>query len=115
MDTSGLSELGLLSTWLPEALSGVNTLRGVELESRHLFLDQFHGIVLLFLWMLASVAKVLLLILPSPLPLPLLTTLLQKLSKQGEESFGVKLAGGRRVEKLSSSAIGRALTQVRNL
>lgn len=116
-----------LTTWLPGPLLGSTTNSfgggGVELDSRFLMLDQFRALGMVMVWIMACVAKLLLSVLPGLLPLPLLTNFLEKLSAAGDGGHGVshqqqqqqegKRSVSRRHVKLSGTAIGRALTQVK--
>lgn len=107
-------------TWLTQALSGVNTLRGVELDTRHVLLQHLHSLCLVILWILAYAAKIILALLPTLVPVPVLTKVLQKLSTLAEEydndSVAVRAdeASSNPLIAVSKSPIGRALTQVRS-
>jgi hypothetical protein len=105
-------------TWLTQALSGVNTLRGVELDTRHVLLQHLHSICMLLLWILAYAAKIILTLLPTLVPVPVLTKALQKLSTLAEEyDNGLvtdETSARYHLITVSKSPIGRALTQVRS-
>ena len=105
-------------TWLTQAMSGVNTLRGVELDTRHVLLQHLHSVCLVVLWILAYAAKIVLALLPTLVPLPVLTEALQKISTLAEEydndSAAVRTDESSRnhLVMVSKSPIGRSLTQV---
>lgn len=129
MEGFAMPDVGSLTTWLPGPVLGSTTNSfgggGVELDSRFLMLDQFRALGMVMVWIMACVAKLLLSVLPGLLPLPLLTNFLEKLSAAGDGGHGVrhqqqqqqqegKRSVGRRHVKLSGTAIGRALTQVKS-
>ena len=106
-------------TWLTQALSGVNTLRGVELDARHVLLQHFYSICMVLLWILGYAARIVLTLLPTVVPVPILTKALLKLSTLAEECDNDSVTlrsdeGSRNHLKVSKSSIGRALTQVRS-
>jgi len=128
MEGFAMPDVRSLTTWLPGPLLGSTTNGfgggGVELDSRFLMLDQFRALGMVMVWIMACVAKLLLSVLPGLLPLPLLTNFLEKLSAAGDGGHGVshqqqqqqqegKRSVSRRHVKLSGTAIGRALTQVK--
>ncbi|XP_024403883.1 uncharacterized protein [Physcomitrium patens] len=94
----------------------------VELDARHVILQQFNTISTILLWLLAAWAKMCLALLPTLVPVPVLSTVLQKLSTAGDEytsalssSFGRQTKshlGSRSNLAVSATPIGRALTQV---
>lgn len=101
-------------TWLSQALSGVNSLRGVELDIRHGLLHQFHAMCMVLLWILSYSAKILLALLPSLVPVPVLTVSLKKLSTLAEsyDSPGTTEGAEKQIADSSTSPVARALTQV---
>jgi hypothetical protein len=102
-------------TWLTQTVTGLNSLRGVELDTRHGLLHQFQAMCMLFLWILAYFIKLLANLFSS---VPLLQPSLKKLSSFAESydsSNWVVVAEKHHHYDLyesSKSPIARALAQV---
>lgn len=109
-------------TFLTQAVSGVHSLRGVELDTRHVLLNQFHAMSMVLLWILSYAARIILALLPSLVPVPVLTPTLKKLSTLAEEydtncsvismTEDVRVHDSLHMVDFSKSPIARALTQV---
>lgn len=111
--SSGMQDSVGAFTWLSQTLSGVNTLRGVELDARHVLLHHLGAVCMVLLWILAYAAKLILALLPSRIPLPVLTNALHDLSTLAEQYDTASRTDETRLA-VSKSPIGRALTQVRS-
>lgn len=104
-------------TWLTQTVTGLNSLRGVELDTRHGLLHQFQAMCMLFLWILAYFIKLSVNLFSS---MPLLQPSLKKLSSFAESydtSKWVVVAEKHHHDlyESSKSPIARALAQVSKL
>ncbi len=111
---------------LKRSVEGRIRRRSISSSNCSMLLEEIRGLGMMVLWMMACMARMLLLLLPHALPLPLLIPMLQKLSVHAEEAAATLVttqpsrldpyvaADGwsLTLNSSSSSPIGRALSQV---
>jgi hypothetical protein len=114
---------------LKRSVEGRIRRRSISSSNCSMLLEEIRGLGMMVLWMMACMARMLLLLLPHALPLPLLIPMLQKLSVHAEEAAATLVttqpsrldpyvaADGwsLTLNSSSSSPIGRALSQLLEL